>query len=295
MVDVEERALRALEQQVLAGARWRRTAARHIGHHGRQRSAPAPASRRALREIQRRRSSSSSARSCEVEHSPQLRGEALAVEQAAAGSPGAPPCPRRPGRCRGRWCRSCRRPSPPRARDRARRDTAGSADRLGERRRADDARTPARASSSISSTSASGDTTTPLPMKQVTPRAGCPRGSGAGRSSRPPITSVWPALCPPSGRPLPPPSGRATASAASSAIGFSQIALAPAWSASVATARSCRASCRRWRGERAVARPARRGSRWRGKPRRSRGRPSLARVRSRWRDRRRGSPTPSRS
>ena len=44
-------------------------------------------------------------------------------------------------------------------------------------------RCPSPASSSISANSACGSTTTPLPMRQITPGAGCPTESDGGRTS----------------------------------------------------------------------------------------------------------------
>ena len=57
------------------------------------------------------------------------RGSSVAVvgQIRHAGPCAGRPCPRRPGRCRARWCRSWRRRRPPRARGRARRASAGSA------------------------------------------------------------------------------------------------------------------------------------------------------------------------
>src|SRR5215813_198464 len=58
-------------------------------------------------------------------------------------------------------------------------------------------RTPAASSSSISATSACGETTTPLPMKQSTSARRMPDGIRCSTVFLPPITSVWPALWPP--------------------------------------------------------------------------------------------------
>ena len=82
----------------------------------------------------------------EVEQLLQLVGEAHRLEAGpAGGSRGAPPCPRRPGRCRGRWCRSSARPSPPRAPGRARTwygRISGQASEMPQPRRHLDARRP---------------------------------------------------------------------------------------------------------------------------------------------------------
>src|SRR2546422_11500256 len=63
--------------------------------------------------------------------------------------------------------------------------------------RATTPRTPAASSSSISATSACGETTTPLPMKQSTVPRRMPDGMRCSTVLLPPITSVWPALWPP--------------------------------------------------------------------------------------------------
>src|SRR5581483_1662480 len=49
----------------------------------------------------------------------------------------------------------------------------------------------------LSAISASSDSTTPLPMKQRTFSRRMPDGISDRIVLRPPITSVWPALCPP--------------------------------------------------------------------------------------------------
>ncbi len=87
------------------------------------------------------------------------------------GSRGAPPCPHRPGRCRARWCRSCGRPAPPPAPGPAPDASAGSAWRS-RRCAAMSGVTsmPCALTFSISASSASGSTTTPLPMMPSLPR-----------------------------------------------------------------------------------------------------------------------------
>src|ERR1051325_9429002 len=64
-------------------------------------------------------------------------------------------------------------------------------------RRATTLRTPPASSSSISATSACGETTTPLPMKQSTLSRMIPDGIRCSTVFLPPTTSVCPALCPP--------------------------------------------------------------------------------------------------
>src|SRR6267143_1116294 len=63
--------------------------------------------------------------------------------------------------------------------------------------RATTPRTPAASSSSISATSACGETTTPLPMKQCTLPRRMPEGMRCSTVFLPAMTSVCPALCPP--------------------------------------------------------------------------------------------------
>ena len=57
--------------------------------------------------------------------------------------------------------------------------------------------TPRAVSSSISPRSASGESTTPLPMKHSTPSRRMPEGMSRTIVFWPPIPSVWPALWPP--------------------------------------------------------------------------------------------------
>src|SRR5579863_10107349 len=57
--------------------------------------------------------------------------------------------------------------------------------------------TPCSMSMSLSVNSASSDSTTPLPMKERTPGCKIPEGMSDSTVFLPPITSVWPALCPP--------------------------------------------------------------------------------------------------
>ena len=71
---------------------------------------------------------------------------------------------------------------------------AGLRDARGARRRP--ARRPTRARPSRA-TSACGDSTTPLPMKQSTFSRRMPEGMRCSTVFLPPITSVWPALWPP--------------------------------------------------------------------------------------------------
>src|ERR1700694_5640849 len=57
--------------------------------------------------------------------------------------------------------------------------------------------TPCSLSVWLSASSASSDNTTPLPMKQRTCSRRIPEGMSDRMVLRPPMTSVWPALCPP--------------------------------------------------------------------------------------------------
>src|SRR4029077_6750635 len=57
--------------------------------------------------------------------------------------------------------------------------------------------TPCSISVRLSLSSASSDSTTPLPMRQRTPGRRIPEGISDSTVRRPPMTSVWPALCPP--------------------------------------------------------------------------------------------------
>ena len=57
--------------------------------------------------------------------------------------------------------------------------------------------TPCSLSMRLSASNASSDNTTPLPMKQRTRSRRIPEGMSDRMVLRPPMTSVWPALCPP--------------------------------------------------------------------------------------------------
>ena len=142
--------------------------------------------------------SSAAARSCE---SRAPRPASRRSDRAGTGPPraprAAPPCPRTPGRCRGRWCRWRSARARARAPGRAARARAGSADSAA---RCAAARTPARPAPSACgsrASSASSDSTTPLPMKQRTCSRRMPEGISDRMVFLPPMTSVWPALCPP--------------------------------------------------------------------------------------------------
>ena len=96
----------------------------------------------------------------------------------ARGWRGGRPCPRRPARCRARWCRSCLRRPRSRAAGRARDAAAGSGWR--SRRCAGcsaSTLTPCASSRPISSPSAQGSTTTPLPITDSLPGRTTPEGS----------------------------------------------------------------------------------------------------------------------
>src|ERR1700704_22180 len=67
----------------------------------------------------------------------------------------------------------------------------------GETARRSNTGTPCSLSVWLSASSASSDNTTPLPMKQRTCSRRIPEGMSDRMVLRPPITSVWPALCPP--------------------------------------------------------------------------------------------------
>ena len=169
VIDVEQRALRALEQQAFAAAPCARIEpTRNVGDQRLEAFARARASRRSrLLEIHRlgaevaararncgsralraafARSARASNRSCDADRA--ARDLVLVGGADAA-----------PGRADLRVAlRSPRAPGP------APRGTAGSADRLPLISRRDATSTPAACSSSISASSAFGDSTTPLPM-----------------------------------------------------------------------------------------------------------------------------------
>ena len=135
VVDVEHRALGALEQDAAPGApQLGEAQPDRLGEReelGRQRGQLA----QQLGAVDLLDAEAAAQRVVVQQQLVQLGLERRRVgEVAESAPPGAPPCPRRPGRCRGRWCRSCRCPrrcprGPARARGRARRGAAGSAAR----------------------------------------------------------------------------------------------------------------------------------------------------------------------
>ena len=121
VVDVEHHRLGALEQDALAGAARLVQPLPHRLGVGQDAAAPAPAAAPAAPACRRSARPGRPAACC---------GAAAARPASPPASPARPgrrrgwrggrPCPRRPGRCRGRWCRSSRRRAPPRAPGRAR-------------------------------------------------------------------------------------------------------------------------------------------------------------------------------
>src|SRR5579862_3717913 len=88
----------------------------------------------------------------------------------------------------------------PRARSRARSSSTCEGrirGHSGDTRSRSKAGTPCSISMAASASSASSESTTPLPMKQRTPSWRIPAGISERMVLRPPMTSVWPALCPP--------------------------------------------------------------------------------------------------
>ena len=170
VVDVEQRALRAFEQQVGAGGVGLEEPVADVGHQRPQLLGGSASRRRAW---------AASASGCGAQHAGelgvvQLDAVRAAWPRSAAGASGparaargAPPCPRRPGRCPCRWCRSCRcrcSRAAPRGPGRARRGRAGSAGRTRDRNRRERTSMPSCSMRSISSSRCAGSTTTPLPM-----------------------------------------------------------------------------------------------------------------------------------
>ena len=137
-----------------------------------------------LLEVDRRAAgSSAAARSCE---SRALRRAWLRSARAGTGPPPAPraarPCPRTPGRCRVPSCRSRSRHAPVRARGRARRVSSGSAGRPGLIRRRSNTGTPRATSRRSPPAAPRAKARRRCRSGRARPRAGCRRGSGAGRS-----------------------------------------------------------------------------------------------------------------
>ena len=122
VVDVEQRALRAFEQQVRAVAVGLVQPVADVGQH-RQQLLGGPHRAVVDRLVGQRLapSGSPSARRCAA----RAARAACAPSAPGASGParaarGAPPCPRRPARCPCRWCRSCREPLVSRSASRAR-------------------------------------------------------------------------------------------------------------------------------------------------------------------------------
>ena len=156
VVDVEQRALRALEQDALALAALVVEQRPHRIHVA---AAPSARPRRGGRRPSAARSRSCRARGAARCDAPaagrSCRRASAGRRDPSGGSRAGRPCPRRPGRCRGRWCRSrpCRTPS--RARRRAPGAAAGSACTFSAMRRLSGVTvTPCPFSRSISSSSA---------------------------------------------------------------------------------------------------------------------------------------------
>ena len=203
VVEIEQAALRALEQHVLpardrvrdvppgvAGVRRQRAAGRErvVGPAldlGRARPGAAEVRRSAARA---RRG-----------WPPPARAAAPASSDRAPARPCAPPWPRRPGRSRAAWCRSPCRSSRrgPRAARRAACGTAGSRGRRGRSAARRATSRPRAWHCAISSSRVCGSITMPSPSTQLLPGWHTPDGTRCVTSFWPSITSVWPALAPP--------------------------------------------------------------------------------------------------
>ena len=199
VIDVEHRALRALEQDAPAVCGGPRRAGATPARH---RAGCAARSRAARRSARRDRSPARRARAAAHCGAAAARRPALRAPAGRRGrrpgAPGARPCPHRPDRCRGRSCRSCLSPRrSSRARSSAPCDGRISAALSASFRFCGLTSTPFARIASISSSSAHGSTTTPLPMIDSLPGRTTPDGSRLSLYSTLPMTSVWPALCPP--------------------------------------------------------------------------------------------------
>ena len=122
VIDVQHHRLGALEQDALAARGAASSSRSHTGSaNGRMRgaSSSSPSSSACLAKLGAPRPASSVlwCSSSSSSFVASVSGSA----RSQRGWRGAPPCPHTPGRCRARWCRSCARPAPPRARGPARR------------------------------------------------------------------------------------------------------------------------------------------------------------------------------
>ena len=117
VVDVEQRPLRALEQDAFAGLRaWRRAAPRRCRHRAARRRG-CPSSRRAASPDRPRRRPSPRLQRIVMGEQPLDLGRQRrrGWRDPVRGWRGGRPCPRRPGRCRASSCRWPLRPRPSRA------------------------------------------------------------------------------------------------------------------------------------------------------------------------------------
>ena len=169
VVDVEQRALRALEQDVGAAAvRVVERVADVADHRPQLLAGPhrhledrLEGERLGVQEaLERRSCAARAARAAWRRSAPDASGPARAAR-------GARPCPRRPGRCPCRWCRSCRRRSIRACASRAL-STATWNGRISGHdsliRRRERTSSPIASSRPISPSRCCGSTTTPLPM-----------------------------------------------------------------------------------------------------------------------------------
>ena len=119
-------------------------------------------------------------------------------EDRSAGSPWSGwPCRRNRGRCRGRWCRFCRRPPPPRSIDPAICDTETRRGRARKSAGCPRPLRPAPISVSISSSNFKGSITTPLAITEVHSGRRMPEGIRWKAYFFSPTLTEWPALEPP--------------------------------------------------------------------------------------------------
>ena len=173
MVDVEQHALRAFEQDALAAAQRASSRSRHtglgegqdeVGDFGEVVVQPLAVDRR-LAEAGAERVV---VRAQAVEQ--RVRGR-RAGRGRRRGSRGGRPCPRRPGRCRAAWCRSCPRPTASsRSASRSRWIGRISGQVSAIISTSGVTSTPCSRMRSTSAFSAHGSSTTPLPITDGVPR-----------------------------------------------------------------------------------------------------------------------------
>ena len=193
MVDVQQRSLGAFEHNVLALAPGRAGSQRHRPSSASSSAYSIASSRVFWKSMAGSAGSSATGRVMVVQQLAQLwRRSARGGTGRRRAGRDAPPCPRMPGRCHDRWCRSWLRRGP--LARLVEGDVIGQDQRTGRTdAQASRTGTPFSSSLVISRSSASGASTTPLPIRHCTPFAQDARWNQV-RDGFLAIDHRWPAL-----------------------------------------------------------------------------------------------------